>query len=121
MKKNSRKHTHIPKPKNVKKVTKSHLKVEKLGNKISDSMKNMNKILSDSEKKKVENINKMYEILQEQMSEYLDNLEERTANQEKEEIKLTPDEKIKEFGDMLAIFVKFESLTRKLESHFAWN
>jgi bifunctional ADP-heptose synthase (sugar kinase/adenylyltransferase) len=118
MKKNARKHTHIPKP---KKVTKSHLKVnvkaEKLGNKISDSMKNMNKILSDSEKKKVENINKMYDILQEQMEEYLVNLEERTANQEKEEIKLTPDEKIKEFSDMLSIFVKFESLTRKLESH----
>jgi len=107
MKKNARKHTHIPKPK----------KVKKFANSLSESMKNMNKILTDSEKKKQTNMNKMYDILQEQMSEYLQNLEEKRLSTEKEEIKLTPDEKIKEFSNMLSIFTKFESLTRKLESH----
>jgi len=116
MKKNTRKHTHIPKP---KKVTKVKSKANNFANTLSESMKNMNKILTDSEKKKQTNINKMYDILQEQMSEYLQNLEEKRLLLEKEEIKLTPDEKIKEFSDMLSIFVKFESLTRKLESHLA--
>ena len=114
MKKNTRKHTHIPKPKNVKIIK---TKANNFANTLSESMNDMNKILSDSEKKKITNMNKMYDILQEQMSEYLVNLEEKRIIIEKEEIKLTPEEKIKEFGDMLSIFTKFESLTRKFESH----
>ena len=117
MKKNAKKHTHIPKQKNVKKVTKVKSKANNFTNTLSESMKNMNKILTDSEKKKQVNMNKMYDTLQKQMGEYLDNLEERTIFQEKEEIKLTPDEKIKEFSDTLSVFAKYESLTRKMETH----
>ena len=110
MKKNTRKHTHIPKAKKTKKVINVNAKANTKANNFANT-------LSDSEKQKIANMNKMYDILQEQMSEYLGNLEEKRVNQEKEEIKLSPDEKIKEFNDMLSIFTKFEALSRKLESH----
>ena len=110
MKKNTRKHTHIPKAKKTKKVINVNAKANTKANNFANT-------LSDSEKQKIANMNKMYDILQEQMSEYLGNLEEKRENQEKEEIKLSPDEKIKEFNDMLSIFTKFEALSRKLESH----
>ncbi len=92
-----------------------HNATQQMKKTLADTSRQMNRLPLGLNKQKVENILKMYGILQSQMAEYLLNLQEKEEQQKNENEPMTPDEKIKEFENMLNIFIKFESLCRKLE------